>query len=188
MLVASLLVIRFAVSASPLDAQGGDGEPPVETNAEAEKRASLTPDQQVEEGYKIIKDGERISKKTAGMLDQARRENDIIRATCLNTALTQINANRRTADQRQDALEAAAKSGDDGRRNHEFTVLAVLAQRFEILEQEATQCVSDALYNTGVNTTTTEIEDQTPREPAGFPEFGQPVNIPHVPPPRSRMF
>jgi hypothetical protein len=89
------------------------------------------------------------------MLEEARREADIIRVTCLNDKLTQANANMRTAQSRLTAFENAT---DPEQKSHEATVLNVLGQKFQLLDQEANRCVGQDLYETGSTKVLTEID------------------------------
>jgi hypothetical protein len=89
------------------------------------------------------------------MLDDARRDADVIRVTCLNDKLTQINANLRTAQVRYASL---GRTVDADQRKHEQTVLAVLGQKLAVLDQEANQCIGQDLYETGPTKIITEID------------------------------
>jgi dihydroxyacetone kinase len=96
------------------------------------------------------------------MLDESRREKDIMRANCVNRKLTEVNANTRNIDQRSRALKDAASSGDDARRSHEYTVLTVLAQKLDQLDQEATQCLGQSVYEPGASQVVTTISEGSP--------------------------
>jgi hypothetical protein len=96
-----------------------------------------------------------LTQRLTQLLDEARREADIIRVTCLNDKLTQANANLRTAQSRLGSLQ---KATDQELRNHEFTVLSVLGQKFQVLEQQANQCVGQDMYETGPTKVVTEID------------------------------
>ena len=106
------------------DDTGEEGELPVR------RRARMTAEEQLGEAQSIEERGTQISRRVLGMLDEARRERDIIRVTCLNDKLTQINAHRRTLESRMRNLQEANTTGDSERRNHEFTVITVLGQHF----------------------------------------------------------
>jgi hypothetical protein len=117
------------------------------------------------------------------MLNQARRESDIIRITCLNDKLTQINANLRNAQGRVEVLKTAV---DPERRNHEFTVLTVLNSKFSVLDQEANQCVGQDMYEVGATRVDTEIdESKIPQEEPSNPPVILPPSVPNIPPPAS---
>lgn len=103
----------------------------------------------------IVNRGNNLSQRVAQMLDDARRDADVIRVTCLNDKLTQINANLRTAQSRYTTLE---RTVDNDQRNHELTVLTVLGQKLQVLDQESNQCVGQDLYETGPTKIITEID------------------------------
>lgn len=102
----------------------------------------------------IVQRASNLSQRVSQMLDEARRDADMIRVTCLNDKLTQINANLRTA---QGRLASLQKAVDVDQRNHELTVLTVLGQKMQVLDQESNQCVGQDLYETGPTKVTTEI-------------------------------
>jgi len=110
------------------------------------------------EGQAVVTRGEGLQRRVNNMLAEARREADIIRITCLNDRLTQINANLANAQSR---LEAARGSSDPDKQRHELTVLNVLAQKFQVLDQEAAQCVGQELFETGSTRVQTDIDPAT---------------------------
>lgn len=110
---------------------------------------------QVSAAETMVGRGSTLSQRVTQMLDDARREADVIRVTCLNDKLTQINANLRTAQSRLGSLQ---KTVDADQRNHELTVLTVLGQKLQVLDQEANQCVGQDLYETGATKIVTDID------------------------------
>lgn len=119
------------------------------------KPVVLTPADQQATAETIVQRAARLSERLSQLLDEARREADMIRVTCLNDKLTQANANLRTA---QNRLASLQKATDQEQRNHEFTVLSVLGQKFQVLEQQANQCVGQDMYETGPTKVVTEID------------------------------
>ena len=134
------------------------------------------------EGETVMRRGNAISSAVREMLDDARKDADIIRITCLDDKLTQINANLRSVETRLDALRKAV---DPDRRVHEHTVLTVLAQKLQVLDQEAHQCVGQAMYETGQTKVLTEIDtDMLPfEETPSTPPVIVPPTLPTLPPP-----
>jgi hypothetical protein len=124
------------------------------TTATAAPRV-LSPADQLTVSEGIVQRGNVLSQRVSQMLDEARRETDMIRVTCLNDKLTQVNANLRTAQSRLAALQ---KAPDKEQRDHEYTVLSVLGQKLQVLDQEANQCVGQDLYETGPTKIVTEID------------------------------
>ncbi|MAQ18413.1 MAG: hypothetical protein CMN30_26890 [Sandaracinus sp.] len=153
-----------------------------EAGLDATQRANLSPQEQMAEAQQVVERGNAISRQVSSMLDEARQERDIIRVTCLNDKLTQINANLRTAVNRADALEDAVEAQDTPRQNHEFTVVTVLAQKLQTLEREAQQCIGEDIFETGATSVTTEVPDDTvnpedlPDTPVNSPVFPSPIS------------
>lgn len=164
---------------------GAADDAPEDGTADVERRANLSGPEQVAEAERIGTRANQISRRVQQMLDEARRERDIMRVTCLNDKLTQVNANLRTASSRSDALREAVQMNDDDRRNHEFTVMTVLSQKFRTLEQEANQCIGQDIFETGTTRVETSIDPSTPDEdPSTVPT--QPYEpVPFIPPPAS---
>lgn len=118
-------------------------------------------------------------------LKSAKRESDIIRATCLQDKLDQCNASLQSMKRRQVALDQAIAAGDSGSSNHEFTVIGVLSQKFKALAQAANQCVGQDLFDTGETQVKEEVDLFAPDE---NPAVTSPVldwPIPFIPPPVS---
>jgi hypothetical protein len=151
------------------------------------RRAQLTPAEQVAEGGQIEERGTQLSRRLLSMLDEARRERDIIRVTCLNDKLTQVNAHLRTVQSRRESLQEAVDTGDESRRNHEFTVLTVLGQHFRTLEGEANSCIGQDIFETGSTRIDVEIDPSTPEEDLAVQQPAPP-EIPFIPPPASGVF
>ena len=172
---------------APANGAPANGAPASEGDGEVElrRRANLAGSDQVSEAERILQRGNQISRKTSSMLDESRRERDIIRVTCLNDKLTQVNANLRTGEQRIQALKDAVSADDTSRRNHEFTVMNVLGQKFNVLEQEANQCVGQDLFDTGATKVETVVDPATPKEDAIYIDPSPEITVPYVPEPRS---
>jgi hypothetical protein len=161
--------------------------PPSTNQAEVEVRqqAELSPEEQVTQAESIHQRGVNLSRRVSASLDESRREKDIIRVTCLNDKLTQVNANLRTVEQRLGSLGESAQGGDASRRNHEFTVLTVLGQKFDVLEQEANQCLGQDIFETGATRIVTTIDPSTPTDDPTITPEAPSVLIPFIPPPAS---
>jgi len=160
--------------------------PPEESEGElpVRRRAQLSASEQVAEAQATEERGTQIGRRVLSMLDEARRERDIIRVTCLNDKLTQINAHLRTLQSRRESLQEAVNTGDESRRNHEFTVITVLGQHFRTLEQEANACIGQDIFETGTTRVVVDIDPTTPEEDLVVQDPGQP-DVPFIPPPAS---
>lgn len=147
-------------------------------------RAAVTPEEQLAQADAITRRAGQLAERLSKMLDEARREKDIMRANCINRKLTEVNANTRNIDQRSRALKDAAAGGDEARRSHEYTVLTVLSQKLETLDQEATQCLGQSVYEPGASQVITTISQGAPTLNPSFidPSTAAPPSI-TVPPP-----
>jgi hypothetical protein len=137
-------------------------------------QAAVTPDEQIEQANQIVRRAVALAERLSKMLDEARREKDIMRANCVNRKLTEVNANTRNVEQRAAALRAAAQTNDEARRSHEYTVLTVLSQKLTSLDQEATQCLGQSLYEPGASQIVTLI-------PGFTSTFADPSTVPADP-------
>ncbi|MCB9591657.1 MAG: hypothetical protein H6719_02890 [Sandaracinaceae bacterium] len=146
------------------------------------RRANVLPQERLDEASTIVQRGDSISRRVLAQLDEARRERDIIRVTCLNDKLTQINAHRRSASDRFERLNDADQIGDRERAQHEYTVITVLGQQFRVLEAEANGCIGQDIFETGTTRIVTDIDPATPDEGLEIQEPPDP-EIPSVPPP-----
>jgi hypothetical protein len=143
------------------------------------KRA-VNPAEQAATVRGVVTRAQVLAQRISQMLEEARREADIIRVTCLNDKLTQVNANMRTAQTRMTAFENAT---DPEQKSHEATVIGVLGQKFQVLDQEANRCVGQDLYETGSTKVQTEIDTATQpfEDDARTPTAAPPPAIPDLP-------
>jgi hypothetical protein len=147
-------------------------------------RAAVTPEEQLRAANDIARRANQLAERLSKVLDEARREKDIMRANCVNRKLTEVNANTRNIDQRMRSLRDAAAAGDEARRGHEFTVLTVLNQKLEQLDQEAAQCLGQSVYEPGASQIVTTIAQGSPTLNPSIidPSTAAPPSI-SVPPP-----
>jgi len=168
---------QLQTTAAP-PAAGTQGEIGVQT------RAAVSPAEQLAQADSISRRAGKLAERLSKMLDEARREKDIMRANCVNRKLTEVNANTRNVEQRARALKDAASTGDDARRSHEYTVLTVLSQKLDSLDREATQCLGQSVYEPGASQVITTISQGSPTlDPSVIdPSTAAPPSI-TVPPP-----
>ena len=158
----------------------GDGE---DASADVQRRADLTPEEQLAEAEHIQTNAHSLQHRVMGMLDEGRREGDVVRVTCVDDKLTQINAHIDTLDERIVSLQEAVTLLDTGRRNHEYTVITVLGQTFEQLERDANLCVGQSMFETGTTRVVTEIDPNAPTgDPSLTPVIADQGSIPYIPP------
>jgi hypothetical protein len=181
--VVALLGGGFALAQD--DGSGDAGDATEDASTGVRRRSDLTPEEQIAEAERIQHGAETLSQRVMGMLDEARREGDIVRVTCLDDKLTQINAHARTLGDRVESLQEATTTADPDRRNHEFTVISVLGQNFTQLERDANECIGQSLFETGTTRVVTEIDPNTPDEDPSLVPVIPVYTTPYVPTPAS---
>jgi hypothetical protein len=157
----------------------------VEPMRAPDKGRALSPAAQAKAARSAVDSASASCAAQSQALKSAKRESDIIRATCLKDKLDQCNASLQSMKRRQAALDQAIAAGDSGSSNHEFTVIGVLSQKFKALSQAANQCVGQDLFDTGETHVREEVDLFAPDEnPAAMsPVLDWP--IPFIPPPVS---
>jgi hypothetical protein len=159
------------VRATPTAAPSASGNTTTQVEiGGVQTRAAVTPEEQTAQAAVISRRAEQLATRLTKMLDESRRDKDIMRANCINRKLTEVNANTRNVEQRTQALKTAAATNDEARRSHEFTVLTVLSQKLEQLDQEATQCLGQSVYEPGASQVVTTIPNNisTAADPAAI--------------------
>lgn len=175
-----LCVIGVGTPTALAQPTGGTGE------LAATQKPVMSVQDKIAQGESIQRRGSQLAERITKMLDGARREKDIMRANCLNRKLTEVNANVRNVEGRLKALRDAANGNDENRANHEFTVLSVIAQKFDTADQEASQCLGQDVYESGASQVVTQFpEDGPTADPSAVaPPPAAPPSV-TVPPPFS---
>ncbi|MBX7196232.1 MAG: hypothetical protein K1X94_29520 [Sandaracinaceae bacterium] len=161
-LAAAVLALAVGGIAFAQNADGTEDQGAEEAAMQVRRAADMTPADQVAEGQRLLSNGQSLSSRVQGMLDQSRREGDVLRVTCLDDKLTQVNAHVRTLSDRVEALQEAVRVADEARRNHEYTVIIVLGQNLVVLDRAASECIGQDMYDTGTTRVVTTIDPSTP--------------------------
>lgn len=179
--LALLLVIGVAGAAVAQDEEAAPAADEEAVKAEAAKMSDQEMTAKTEGTLTKLRD---IRKYVQNLLDQARKAKDIIKITCLNDKLTQINVNIRTYEDRMQSLSNAIKTGDKASRNHEYNVLVVIENKVVNLRMEAETCIGEAEGYLGK----TEVQVTAPKgmaqmDPTTIFDIG--IDIIDRPPPAS---
>ena len=188
--VAHVLIAAIVIGGGLGYATAQEGETTVDVTTvqpigEPQPEEAMSPSQQAEAAAAAVESASAACGAQSGALQGAKREKDIIRATCLDDKLSQCNANLQNMKRRQAALDEAIEQGDTGRANHEFTVINVLSQKFKMLSQAANQCVGQDLFETGDTRVTEEVDLFAPTEDPAVIRRAPDWPIPFIPPPVS---
>jgi hypothetical protein len=103
------------------------------------------------------------------MLEEARKQRDVVKTLCLNDKLSQVDVAIRSGRDRRTQLTAAVGRNDAELANHEFTILTVLRQRSEQLVAEANQCIGEEAAFVGDTRTKVTIDPSIPPDETPYP-------------------
>lgn len=154
---------------SSTGAAGATGAAAVDGQVGFQRKTSLSPQEQLVESGKHLTRMESAAGGVRRMLEEARRQRDVVKTLCLNDKLSQVDVAIRSARDRRAQLQSAVKRNDTELSNHEFTILTVLRQRSEQLVAEANQCIGEESAFIGDTRTSVEIDPQIPPEEAPYP-------------------
>ena len=97
------------------------------------------------------------------MVEQARKQKDVIRLNCVMDKLVQVKLNMNIADQALQKLQEATTRRDDGGSLHEYTRITIVNQKVQVLQNEGQTCVGAELNYIGA----TRVEVESPELPQG---------------------
>jgi hypothetical protein len=170
----------LAVAGGVMAEQGEEGGE-ADVIGEMEQEATLSGPEQTTWAQSELERMQGIANRIQGLLAQARRERDLIKVTCLNDKLTQINVSIRSFEERMTQHEESARSSNGERRDHHYRIMVILAQRARVLRSEAESCVGETDVVFGETEVTTEIDpsitpDDTTEWPIGEAELMRPAS------------
>ena len=176
-LVSAFALVAYFAS----DAGAQPGQPPPSTGAGAgasadtngtvgfQRKTSLTPAEQMSESAKHLGRMEQSAGGIRKMLEEARKQRDVVKTLCLNDKLSQINIAIHSDHDQRTQLQTAINRNDTELANHEFTILTVLRQRSEQLVAEANQCIGEESAFVGDTRTKVTIDPSIPPDETPYP-------------------
>jgi len=165
----------LALAAGPAGAQSGGAVPPpaggdASGTVGFQRKTQLTPQEQLAESAKHLGRMEQAAGGVRKMLEEARKQRDVVKTLCLNDKLSQIDVAIRSGRDRRQQLQAAVQRNDTELGNHEFTILTVLRQRVEQLVAEANQCIGEEAAFVGDTRVKTNIDPTIPPDETPYPQ------------------
>ena len=117
----------------------------------------------VKQGREYRANMDKIVAEQQAMLEQARKQKDIIRLNCVVDKVMQVKANMNIADQALQKLQEAVTRRDDGAALHEYTRITIVNQKVQVLQNEGQTCIGAELNYIGA----TRVEVEAPDLPEG---------------------
>jgi hypothetical protein len=122
-----------------------------------------------------------VRSRVQSLLDQARKEKDSIKISCLADKLTQLEVNLQGIEERRSAFDEALSGNDNANVEQQFTVLQIYISRVQSLMAEAENCVGEGDVVVGESETIVSIDEditvEDPTNPSDVEQIGidQPV-------------
>jgi hypothetical protein len=155
----------------------------------AVRATPTTPAAQLADAQRIISFGQGLKATLSTRVEAASRRSDIVMVDCLTPLLTQIEASLASGEARLRALRLLTAGGDQAAVEHEYTMVAILEPRLQLVEADMNQCLGDQDITTGDDRVTVEMTITLPDEDPTVPLDQPPVvAIPYIPPPLSPAF
>ena len=166
----AVFAMAMIVGAGYAGAQGQPASPGADASAGLGRQVSLSPAEQLQQSEGFLNRMDTSRGTVRRMLEEARKQRDVVKTLCLNDKLNQIDVAVRSARERRQALELAVKRNDTDLSNHEFTILTVLRQRVDQLNSEANLCVGQEGVFIEGSTVTATIDPTLPDDPSQYPD------------------
>jgi hypothetical protein len=162
--------VASAGAQPPPPTSGAPGTPGSDAQVGFQRKTQLTPQEQVVESQKHVGRMEAAAGGVRKMLEEARKQKDVVKTLCINDKLSQIDVATRTAKDRRQQLQEAVGRNDAETSNHHFTIMTVLRQRVEQLVAEANQCIGEEGAFVGETKTTVTIDPSIPPDETPYPD------------------
>ena len=137
--------------------------PPAAVDMAGPQRSTVSGPDMIKQGREYRANMDKVMVELQGLIDQARKQKDIIRLNCLMDKLMQVKANMNIADQAMQKLQEAVTRRDDGAALHEYTRITIVNQKVQVLQNEGQTCVGAELNYIGA----TRVEVEAPDLPEG---------------------
>ena len=137
--------------------------PPAAVDISVPQRPTLSGPDMVKQGREYRANMDKVVAELQAMLEQARKQKDIIRLNCVMDKLMQMKANANIADQALQKLQEAVTRNDEGASLHEYTRITIVNQKVQVLQNEGQTCIGAELNYIGA----TRVEVEAPDLPEG---------------------
>ena len=139
--VALIAFILPLFSASVVMAETGESG-----DARLDEIERMNPRQLSERAEGYVSEMRQMLEQVSRMLEEARREKDVVKLNCVNEKLTHLRGLVRVAEEGQATMQTAIVAQDMDEARHEFTKIVVAHDRVRQLRAEAEQCVGQLAF------------------------------------------
>jgi hypothetical protein len=135
-------------------------------NGDPADDAKMTREQKIGWVEEQVASAQQVYRRVESMLEQAKKEKDSIKITCLQDKLTQLEVNLQGVEERRMLFEESLSNGDAIGSEQQFTILRIYVARVQSLMAEAENCVGEGDVVIGESDTILTIDqDVTGEDP-----------------------
>lgn len=162
--VAAGAVALVSGALGDVSAQKGSGRPDDPAERAQNDETLMSRGEKIAWVEEQIEAAQRIYQRVQAMLEQARKEKDTIKITCLTDKLTQLEVNLQGIEERRMAFEDALSAGDSASADQQFTILKIYVSRIQSLMAEAENCIGEGDVVVGGSDVSLTIDDDITSE------------------------
>jgi hypothetical protein len=133
------------------------GGTPGDADLAARRRPTLTPQEMATQAQEYRTRMDATAKQIQTLIEIARKEKDVIRLNCVTDKQAQLKANIAVVDRSLQDLRDAIGRRDDGETGHQYSKIAIVHSKVQVLAAEAQACVGQDLAFVGA--TQVEVDD-----------------------------
>ena len=161
----SLLIgpVAFAQPGPGAQSPAPGNLPPAAVDTSVPQRSTLSGQDMIRQGREYRANMDKVVAELQAMVEQARKQKDIIRLNCVMDKLAQVKVSMNIGDEAMQKLQEAASRNDDGAALHEYTRMTIVNQKVQVLQNEGQTCVGAELNYIGA----TRVEVEAPDLPQG---------------------
>jgi hypothetical protein len=137
--------------------------PPAATDIPGPQRSTVSGPDMVRQGREYRTNMDKVLAELQTMVEQSRKQKDVIRLNCVMDKLAQVKVSMNIADEAIQKLQEGVSRNDDGSSFHEYTRITIVNQKVQVLQNEGQTCVGAELNYIGA----TRVEVDAPELPAG---------------------
>ena len=127
------------------------------------QRSSLSGQDMIKQGREYRANMDKVVTELQAMVEQARKQKDIIRLNCVMDKLAQVKVSMNIGDEAMQKLQESVSRNDESASLHEYTRMTIVNQKVQVLQNEGQTCVGAELNYIGA----TRVEVEAPDLPEG---------------------
>jgi flagellar biosynthesis component FlhA len=132
--------------------------PPAGVDISVPHKSSLSATDMLKQGREYRANMDKAIAELQALVEQAKKQKDVIRLNCVMDKLMQVKVNMNMADEALQKLQEAAGRRDDSASLHEYTRITIVNQKVQVLQNEGQTCVGAELNYIGA----TRVEVEAP--------------------------